>query len=91
MGFMLGAEWFSLYGPDTRYAFGHLGFTNVVAWADPERQVAAAIMTSGKPLLYPELYQLYDIFRQIGVACDKELGRAGMPAAARGIQSSSVS
>jgi CubicO group peptidase (beta-lactamase class C family) len=72
MGFMLGGEWFSPYGPDTRYAFGHLGFTNVVGWADPERQVAAALMTSGKPLVYPQLYWAFDLLRQIGAACPKE-------------------
>jgi CubicO group peptidase (beta-lactamase class C family) len=71
MGFMLGADWLSLYGPDTRYAFGHLGFTNVVAWADPERDVAAALLTSGKPLLYAELYHFWDVMRQIGIACHK--------------------
>jgi CubicO group peptidase (beta-lactamase class C family) len=71
MGFMLGAKWFSLYGPDTEHAFGHLGFTNILSWADPERQVAAALMTSGKPLVYPELYYAYDIIRQIGRACPK--------------------
>ena len=71
MGFMLGGRWFSPYGPDTQYAFGHLGFTNIVSWADPERQVAATLMTSGKPLLYPELYHLLDVLRQIGLACDK--------------------
>src|SRR5262249_38044899 len=52
MGFMLGGKWVSLYGPDTLDAFGHLGFTNIIAWADPERQVAASLMTSGKPLVY---------------------------------------
>jgi len=71
MGFILGAQWLSLYGPDTESAFGHLGFTNILSWADPERQVAAAIMTSGKPLLYPQLYYAYDIVRQIGSACTK--------------------
>jgi CubicO group peptidase (beta-lactamase class C family) len=71
MGFMLGGEWLSLYGPDTGRAFGHLGFTNIVSWADPERQVAAALLTSGKPLLYPELYFLFDVLRQIGLACPK--------------------
>jgi CubicO group peptidase (beta-lactamase class C family) len=71
MGFMLGGQWFSLYGPDTQYAFGHLGFTNIVAWADPERRVSAALLTSGKPLVYPELYYLYDALRQIGLACPK--------------------
>lgn len=78
MGFMLGGQWLSLYGPDTAYAFGHLGFTNIVSWADPERQVAAALITSGKPLVYPELLYLYDVMRQIGRACPKER-TAGAP------------
>jgi CubicO group peptidase (beta-lactamase class C family) len=72
MGFMLGASTFSLYGPDTQYTFGHLGFTNIVSWADPERQVAGTLMTSGKPLLYPQIYYAFDIMRQIGRACPKE-------------------
>jgi CubicO group peptidase (beta-lactamase class C family) len=75
MGFMLGGRWFSPYGPDTQYAFGHIGFTNILGWADPERQVAAALMTSGKPLVYPELYHLYDIIRQIGLVCGKAARR----------------
>ena len=71
MGFMLGGDWLSLFGPDTRRAFGHLGLTNIVSWADPERRVAAALLTSGKPLVYPELYHLFDVLRQIGIACPK--------------------
>ncbi len=71
MGFMLGAKKLSLYGPDTERAFGHLGFTNVIGWADPERNVAGALMTSGKPILYPQLYYLWDVMRQIGAACPK--------------------
>lgn len=74
LGFMLGADWFSLYGPYTSHAYGHVGFTNVICWADPERDVAAALMTSGKPFLYPELYYLFDVLRQIGVACPKAAG-----------------
>lgn len=69
MGFMLGAEWFSPYGPYTQRAYGHLGFTNIVCWADPDRRVAAAVLTSGKPFLYPEIYYLFDVLRQIGLAC----------------------
>jgi CubicO group peptidase (beta-lactamase class C family) len=71
MGFMLGGEWLSLFGPDTARAYGHLGFTNIVSWADPERQVAAALLTSGKPLIYPEIYYVFDVLRQIGLACPK--------------------
>jgi CubicO group peptidase (beta-lactamase class C family) len=52
---MLGAQLLSLYGPDTQQAFGHLGFTNILSWADPQRALAATVITSGKPALYPEL------------------------------------
>ncbi|HYH61962.1 MAG TPA: serine hydrolase domain-containing protein, partial [Solirubrobacterales bacterium] len=54
-GLMLGAKILSLYGRDTQHAFGHLGFTNILGWADPERAISAAILTNGKPILYPEL------------------------------------
>ena len=54
-GLMLGAKVLSLYGRDTQHAFGHLGFTNILGWADPERALSAAILTNGKPILYPEL------------------------------------
>jgi CubicO group peptidase (beta-lactamase class C family) len=68
MGLMLGGSWLSFFGPDTEHAYGHLGFTNIVSWADPQREIAAALMTSGKPLVYPQLYYVYDILRQIGLA-----------------------
>jgi CubicO group peptidase (beta-lactamase class C family) len=71
MGFMLGGKYLSLYGPDTPNAFGHLGFTNIISWADPDRQVSGALMTSGKPVVYPELYYLHDIMWRIGTACAK--------------------
>lgn len=77
MGFMLGGQYLSLYGPDTPHAFGHLGFTNVFSWADPERQVSAAILTSGKPLFHPALYHGWDVLRQIGRACSKVSDGAG--------------
>ena len=58
-GLMLGAQLLSLYGRDTQHAFGHLGFTNMLGWADPERGLAAAIMTNGNPVLYPEIARFY--------------------------------
>ena len=54
-GLMLGARVLSLYGRDTQHAFGHLGYINILGWADPERALAAAIVTSGKPVVYPEM------------------------------------
>ena len=65
MGFMLGARVLSLYGPHTHFAFGHLGFTNIVGWADPERRLSGALLTSGKPVLGPHLLAIYDVMRTI--------------------------
>ena len=64
-GLMLGAQLLSLYGRDTQHAFGHLGFTNMLGWADPERGLAAAVMTNGKPVLYPEIARFYLLTQRI--------------------------
>jgi CubicO group peptidase (beta-lactamase class C family) len=71
LGFMLGGRWVSLFGPGTERAFGHLGFTNIIAWADPDRQVAAALLTSGKPLVHPGVYYFLEIPRRIGAAAER--------------------
>jgi CubicO group peptidase (beta-lactamase class C family) len=64
-GLMLGAQLISLYGRDTDLAFGHLGFTNILGWADPERATACAVITNGKPVLYPELPRFYGLIQRI--------------------------
>ncbi len=48
---MLGGRRVGLFGLKTPRAFGHLGFTNIFAWADPDRDLAVALLTSGKPVL----------------------------------------
>jgi CubicO group peptidase (beta-lactamase class C family) len=70
-GFMLGARALSLFGPDTEQAFGHLGFTNVLGWADPERALSVGLMTSGKPMLHPALGELWLLTRAIGQEAPK--------------------
>jgi CubicO group peptidase (beta-lactamase class C family) len=65
VGFMLGSESLSFYGPNTPRAFGHIGFTNVVAWADPERDLSVAIMNNGKPLITPGVLLWLNIMRVI--------------------------
>jgi CubicO group peptidase (beta-lactamase class C family) len=65
MGFILGARVASLYGLGTNRAFGHLGFTNVFVYADPARDIAVALMTSGKPALSPGLARTLLIMQTI--------------------------
>lgn len=50
-GFMLGAPLLSIYGPGTQEAFGHLGFLSIYAWADRERELSGALLTTGKGVL----------------------------------------
>lgn len=64
-GLMLGAKVISLYGLDTQHAFGHLGFTNMLAWADPERAISVALLNSGKPIVYPELHRFLGTMQRI--------------------------
>ena len=70
-GFMLGADALSLFGPDTDKAYGHLGFTNVLGWADPERGLSVGLITSGKPVLHPGLPVLWQLTRRIGLEAPK--------------------
>jgi CubicO group peptidase (beta-lactamase class C family) len=73
-GYMLGSRLLSLYGRDTQHAFGHLGFTNILAWADPQRELACAVITTGKPILYPELPRFYALMQRITETMPKVAG-----------------
>ena len=68
LGFMLGSEWVSQWGLGTPRAFGHIGLTNIFAWADPDRRLAVALLTSGKPTLSPELARLAQLVQRIATA-----------------------
>jgi CubicO group peptidase (beta-lactamase class C family) len=65
MGFMLGSDWLSLYGPKSPHAFGHVGFTTVVAYADPDRHISVGLMTSGKPFITPGQLAWVNVARTI--------------------------
>ena len=66
MGLMLGGKWLSFYGPRTPMAFGHLGFTNVLAWADPERDISVGFLQNGKPFITPRLIRWANVMQTIG-------------------------
>lgn len=53
-GFMLGSKRFGPFGRGAEFAFGHTGLTNVAIWADPSRDLAVGIVSSGKPGRHPE-------------------------------------
>jgi CubicO group peptidase (beta-lactamase class C family) len=51
LGTMVGGKLFSFFGMGTQGAFGHLGFSTVVVYADPRRDLCVALLNSGKPML----------------------------------------
>ncbi|MGH0031814.1 MAG: serine hydrolase domain-containing protein [Myxococcota bacterium] len=71
LGFMLGGKRLSLFGTDNPHAFGHVGFTNTFAWADPERQLAIALLTTGKPVISLHAVRLVQLLAGINEAFPK--------------------
>ena len=65
-GYMLGGRVLSLFGPNTTQAFGHLGWINIIGWADPERSLSVGLITTGKSVIYPELARFWEIGHRIG-------------------------
>lgn len=65
-GLMLGDEPFGVWGPHSGQAFGHVGLINKFAWADPQRELSAAILTSGIPLIAHHILPLANLMRSIG-------------------------
>jgi CubicO group peptidase (beta-lactamase class C family) len=70
LGFMLGGP-VSLYGVDNPEAFGHLGLSNIIGYADPERELAVGFVNSGKPLLAAHVVRLLRVLAEIGRAFPK--------------------
>lgn len=49
-GVMLGSHYFGPFGRCAPEAFGHTGLTQIAMWADPQRDLAVAVVSSGKHL-----------------------------------------
>jgi CubicO group peptidase (beta-lactamase class C family) len=73
-GFMLGENPFGLYGPKCRQAFGHLGFVSVLCWADPQRDIAVALLNTGKSLAPAGLGGIVRVLNAIARACPQVAG-----------------
>ncbi|OPX06494.1 lipase LipE [Mycobacterium sp. AT1] len=48
-GYMLGSKRFGPFGLNAPAAFGHTGLVDIAVWADPERDLAVGVVSSGKP------------------------------------------
>lgn len=68
-GMMLGGKPAGLYGRNTHYAYGHLGFSNILCWADPERDIAVSITSTGKPVIGSHILALLKLVDGISSRC----------------------
>ncbi len=68
-GMMLGGSPLGLYGADSHYAYGHLGFSNILCWGDPQRDISVALLTSGKPVLGSHIAALLRAVHAISSRC----------------------
>lgn len=68
-GLMLGAPLISPFGLGLGRTFGHLGFMNVFCYADPERDIAVSLMTTGKILFDTHLPALVQVLWRIARDC----------------------
>ncbi len=64
-GFMLGSESISPYGWARPRAFGHVGMSNLFTWADRDRELVVAMLTTGKPVIGPHLLPLVKLLTGI--------------------------
>lgn len=71
LGLMLGDNPVGMYGPMTRQAYGHLGFSNIFCWADPARDTAIGLLTSGKPLVGPHLPAMAKLLYRLSTDCPR--------------------
>jgi len=74
LGMMLGSDPISLFGPYTKEAFGHWGFFNSFSWADPTRDLAISLQTTGKALLGTHLIEHFQLLHRISKNCEKVNG-----------------
>lgn len=68
-GFMLGGNPVGMYGPMTGQSYGHLGFMNILGWADPRREIAAGLLVTGKAVLGGHILALGETLSSIAWHC----------------------
>ncbi|PTU31689.1 serine hydrolase domain-containing protein [Stenotrophobium rhamnosiphilum] len=68
-GMMLGATPVGIYGPMTAGAYGHLGFMNILGWADPTRDISVGLLVTGKAVLGSHLIPFVKLMTTLGLRC----------------------
>ena len=65
LGVMMGGNRFSLFGLGTEGAYGHLGMSNVIVYADPSRDLTVSFLNTGKPFMAPGMLRWLWVLQRI--------------------------
>ena len=65
LGLMMGGRHLSLFGLNTAGAFGHLGLSTVVVYADPARDLCVSFLNTGKPMMAPGMVRWHLALQRI--------------------------
>ena len=68
-GLMLGANPVGMWGRNTENAYGHIGLINKMCWADPDRDIAVSILTTGLALVSHHIPYLMKLMHVINKEC----------------------
>jgi len=72
LGFILGNSFLGPLGVGNPHAFGHIGLSNILTWADPERGISVALLTTGKPIVSPHVIPLLRLIYEINAVFGRE-------------------
>lgn len=64
-GMMMGGSPYGIFGRNSTNAYGHLGLLNTLTWADPDRDISVAMITTGKPVIAHNLPSLIRVLNAI--------------------------
>lgn len=68
-GMMLGGNPVGIWGQNTGNAFGHIGLINKMCWADPDRDISVAILTTGLALASHHIPYMMNLVHVINKEC----------------------
>lgn len=77
-GYMLGSTRFGPFGRNAPSAFGHTGLVDIAVWADPDRGLAAGVVSSGKPGRNPEAHRYTALLDTIAAEIPRASGGGGI-------------
>ncbi|MDT0496969.1 serine hydrolase domain-containing protein [Algiphilus sp. W345] len=70
-GMVSGERLLGLYGLNCAEAYGHLGFINIICWADPARDISVALLNTGKSMAVDGVARLAQLVGAISRHCPR--------------------